>query len=174
MEILVNGEVKELAIIDANGTYCEETILNDEGVLNFDWELQQYTMDAEDFEWWSEMADKMNKIEEALTELSPSQCDKLYSIAERGNDLEDIIEGQLLFLKEIKEAEDLIDTEWGELSKEQQKKMLSNANVLDNIKEGDCTLDFNEYLSIAGHVKQENGESVISIDDNAVFYNPCN
>ena len=64
---------------------------------------------------------------------------------------------------------------WKELSKAEQKELLSNANAIDgesgnNIDNGECIIDLTENLSIAGRV--EDGE-IIPYGE-SVIYNPAN
>lgn len=67
-----------------------------------------------------------------------------------------------------------IGRKWGALTDEERKNLLMIGNVYDNVKEGDCIVDFGEDLSITGKVikefKDEYGQLII--DDDAVFYNP--
>ena len=57
---------------------------------------------------------------------------------------------------------------WKDLNEETKQELLSNANVWDNVKEGECIIDLTEKFSIEGEII--NGE--IIINDNAVIYNP--
>ena len=57
---------------------------------------------------------------------------------------------------------------WKDLNEETKQELLSNANVWDNVKEGECIIDLTEEFSIEGEII--NGE--IIINDNAVIYNP--
>ena len=57
---------------------------------------------------------------------------------------------------------------WGDLSEETKQDLLSNANVWDNVKEGDCLVDLTEELTVEGKIID--GE--IMIKDNAIIYNP--
>lgn len=79
-------------------------------------------------------------------------------------------------MKKSLESKNLIGKKWGELTEEQQKQLLSIANVWDNVTEGDCIVDFSEDLSIAGTVIKEQYIDSYScelvIDDKAIFYNP--
>lgn len=74
------------------------------------------------------------------------------------------------------ESKKLIGKKWGELTEEQQKRILSVVNVWDNITEGDCIVDISEDLSIAGtvikHQYIDSYECELTIDDKAIFYNP--
>ena len=57
---------------------------------------------------------------------------------------------------------------WKDLNEETKQELLSNANVWDNVKEGECIIDLTEKFSVEGEII--NGE--IIINDNAVIYNP--
>ena len=57
---------------------------------------------------------------------------------------------------------------WKDLNEETKQELLSNANIWDNVKEGECIIDLTEKFSIEGEII--NGE--IIINDNAVIYNP--
>ena len=57
---------------------------------------------------------------------------------------------------------------WKDLNEETKQELLSNANVWDNVKEGECIIDLTEEFSIEGEIIN----SEIIINDNAVIYNP--
>ena len=57
---------------------------------------------------------------------------------------------------------------WKDLNEETKQELLSNANIWDNVKEGECIIDLTEKFSVEGEII--NGE--IIINDNAVIYNP--
>lgn len=57
---------------------------------------------------------------------------------------------------------------WSNLKEETKQELLSNANVWDDIKEGECIIDLTEKFSVEGEIV--NGE--IIINDNAIIYNP--
>ena len=57
---------------------------------------------------------------------------------------------------------------WKDLNEETKQELLSNANVWDNVKEGECIIDLTEKFSVEGEIVD--GE--IFINENAVIYNP--
>lgn len=57
---------------------------------------------------------------------------------------------------------------WGQLTEEQQYELLSKANIWDDVKNGDCIVDFDESLSISATIINDE----IVIDDNAILYDP--
>ena len=57
---------------------------------------------------------------------------------------------------------------WKDLNKETKQELLSNANIWDNVKEGECIIDLREKFSVEGKIVD--GE--IFIKDNAIIYNP--
>lgn len=57
---------------------------------------------------------------------------------------------------------------WKDLNEETKQELLSNANVWDNVKEGECIIDLTEKFSVEGEII--NGD--IFIKDNAIIYNP--
>ena len=57
---------------------------------------------------------------------------------------------------------------WRDLNEETKQELLSNANVWDNVKEGECIIDLTEKFSVEGEIVD--GE--IIINDNAIIYNP--
>ena len=61
-----------------------------------------------------------------------------------------------------------IGKKWGQLTEEQQYELLAKANVWDNIKSGDCIVDFDENLSISATIVDDE----IVIDDNYILYDP--
>ena len=62
----------------------------------------------------------------------------------------------------------IIGKKWGQLTEVQQYELLSKANVWDNIKEGDCILDFDENLSVGASIVNDE----IVVDDDAILYDP--
>lgn len=67
-----------------------------------------------------------------------------------------------------------VGKKWSQISKEQQKKLLSNvAGAVDavdstEIKNGECILDFSDNLSVSAYIK----DYEIVIDDDAILYDP--
>ena len=57
---------------------------------------------------------------------------------------------------------------WKDLNEETKQELLSNANVWDNVKEGECIIDLTEKFSVEGEIVD--GE--IFIKGNAIIYNP--
>ena len=57
---------------------------------------------------------------------------------------------------------------WRDLNEETKQELLSNANVWDNVKEGECIIDLTEKFSVEGEIVD--GEIIIK--DNAIIYNP--
>ena len=57
---------------------------------------------------------------------------------------------------------------WRDLKEETKQELLSNANVWDNVKEGECIIDLTNELSVAGNIVD--GE--ILINDDAIIYDP--
>ena len=57
---------------------------------------------------------------------------------------------------------------WKDLNEKTKQELLSNANVWDNVKEGECIIDLTEKFSVEGEIVD--GE--IFIKDNAIIYNP--
>lgn len=70
----------------------------------------------------------------------------------------------------------LTGKKWGEIGNKQKEKLLRCAiciNGVDgtNVNDGDCIIDFEGFeFSIAGKVV----DSEILIDNEEIFYNPCN
>ncbi|MDY5646445.1 MAG: hypothetical protein SPF22_05495 [Candidatus Onthovivens sp.] len=57
---------------------------------------------------------------------------------------------------------------WKDLNEETKQELLSNANIWDDIKEGECIIDLTEKFSVEGEIVD--GEIIIK--DNGVIYNP--
>ena len=69
MEILVNGEVKELSIIDAkSGMDWTSDMLGNHDACGYDDEQEMHTMDVDDFEWWAELLPKYEQADQAVEE----------------------------------------------------------------------------------------------------------
>ena len=70
--------------------------------------------------------------------------------------------------------EKLKGKKWGELTLEKQKELLNVCFVDDNYVDktnGDCLVDFKKNITIAGNKAIINDENVITIEDEAIFYN---
>ena len=61
-----------------------------------------------------------------------------------------------------------IGKKWGELTEKEQDELLAKANIWDNIKSGDCIVDFDENLSVGATIVDDE----IVIDDNSILYDP--
>lgn len=69
----------------------------------------------------------------------------------------------------------LIGKKWSQLSGDVQVELMSKANVWDNVKQGECIVDFDENLSVAGYIvcnNSDDGDYDVRIDDNAILYDP--
>ena len=69
----------------------------------------------------------------------------------------------------------LIGVRWGDLQEETKEFLLENANVWEDIKEGECIFDLIDSLSVAGYIKclnKEEGDYEYIVDDKAIIYNP--
>lgn len=67
----------------------------------------------------------------------------------------------------------LIGVKWGALSDETKSDLLEKANCIDavtgdNVRNGECTVDLTDELSIIGKVE----DYEIMIDDESIIYNP--
>lgn len=69
----------------------------------------------------------------------------------------------------------LVGKKWGELNEGTKNELLDSISN-DNLHKvnGEVIIDFNNGLSIAGFVRQTEEEAIITIDDKAIIYNPCN
>lgn len=70
MKILVNGIKKKLVAIGSNGIEWTQDLLGNANVLNYNEDLEQYTMSDDDFDWWSEYIDNANADEVGIAELA--------------------------------------------------------------------------------------------------------
>ena len=61
-----------------------------------------------------------------------------------------------------------VGKKWRQLTIVQQEELLKHANVWNNIKAGECIVDFSEGLSVSANIIDEE----IVINDNAILYNP--
>ena len=57
---------------------------------------------------------------------------------------------------------------WGDLSEETKEDLLSNANIWDNVKYGECLVDLTENYTVEGFKTEDD----IIIKDNAIIYDP--
>lgn len=67
---------------------------------------------------------------------------------------------------------------WGQLTEEQQYELLNCVvDTIDGcdgsrVRHGECIVDFDNGLSVAGYVNSEN-DYEIEIDNNAILYDPA-
>lgn len=57
---------------------------------------------------------------------------------------------------------------WGDLSEETKEDLLSNANIWDDVKYGECLVDLTADYTIEGFKTEDD----IIIKDNAIIYDP--
>ena len=57
---------------------------------------------------------------------------------------------------------------WGNLSEETKEDLLSNANIWDNVKYGECLVDLTADYTVEGFKTEDD----IIIKDNAIIYDP--
>lgn len=70
MKILVNGIKKELVTIGSNCIERTQDLFGNANVLDYNEDLEQYTMSDDDFDWWSEYIDNANADEVRIAELA--------------------------------------------------------------------------------------------------------
>ena len=77
MKILVDGEIKNLTAIGKNSVEWTEDLLGGyESSYHYDEDNEEYTMSADDYEWWSDIVDKLNQIEEMKAELTDEELEE--------------------------------------------------------------------------------------------------
>ena len=64
MEILVNGEKRELVAEGTNGIEWTNDLLGNHDALHHDEETEEYTMTEDEFDWWEEVINNLNKVQE--------------------------------------------------------------------------------------------------------------
>lgn len=99
MKILVNGVERELVANGINGVEWTNDLLGNYDALHYNADLGQYTMDEEEFEWWSEVIDMMNEVSELENELDADDREE-YEAEIWASDLDDEMRGKLSWLKE--------------------------------------------------------------------------
>lgn len=98
MKVLVNGIEKELIAIGANGVEWTEDLLGNYDALHYDVDVDEYIMSGEEFEWWTPVIDKLNKIEDLLAELD-EETRAEFDQEDWPYDLDDMTESELEWLK---------------------------------------------------------------------------
>ena len=111
MEVLVNGEIKELVAIDENGVDWSENFVAAYERSEFKWteiEIDGWTegfweCSQEDFDWWEDVCAKQQQIHSAMgtyefQELSDDDKNKFYQLSDY--DLGDTVTYQIEWLKE--------------------------------------------------------------------------
>ncbi|MCM1059767.1 MAG: hypothetical protein NC452_05690 [Eubacterium sp.] len=104
MNILVNGEIKELTAVGKNNAEWTQDLLGNYGALSYDEDKDMYTLSTEDYEWWSDIVDKLNKIEEIKGGLTSEELEEYYSEDFNYGDLESDVDAEFNWLLEKKEA----------------------------------------------------------------------
>lgn len=107
MEFVVNGEVKEITIVDAEGVeYTADIILEstNSGGTVYNKETMEYSMDEKSYLYWSDMSKKLNKISEMYTELSPEEREEYLSVG--NGDLDDVVAETLAWFMEKQREKD--------------------------------------------------------------------
>ena len=62
MKILVNGDIKHLTATDNNGMEYTNDLLGMYDALHYNNDDEEAIMTADDFAWWIEIVDQLNKI----------------------------------------------------------------------------------------------------------------
>ena len=107
MEFIVNGELKDITIVDANGVeYTADVILESTncGGAVYNEDTMDYSMDEKSYLYWSDMSKKMNKISEMYNELSPEEKEEYLSIGD--GSLDDVVAETLAWLEEKQREKD--------------------------------------------------------------------
>lgn len=98
MKILVNGIEKELIARSANGVEYTGDLLGNYDALHYDENINECIMTEEEFEWWAPVIDKLNEIEDLLTELDEETRTEFDQEC-WPYDLDDMAEAELEWLK---------------------------------------------------------------------------
>ena len=111
MKILVAGVIKDLTVIDGNGTEWTQDFVADCDDIFYDNEKEMYVTDPETFEWWSDIVAKENRISEMEEQLSEEDRERY--VKDNGNwcDLETTVNQQLCWLEEHLNGIDFEETE---------------------------------------------------------------
>lgn len=99
MKILVNGEERELVANGINGVECTNDLLGNYDALHYNADLEQYTMDEEEFEWWVDVVDMLNEVSELESELDSDAWEE-YEAESWASDLDDETRSRLMWLRE--------------------------------------------------------------------------
>lgn len=104
MVVLVNGEERELTAIGTNGVEWTHDLLAEHDAISFDEEKENYVMDEEFYDWWSNVIDKMNEVQELEDELklSGKALEEYQNCG--GHDFESDINAQLEWLRDYKSS----------------------------------------------------------------------
>jgi hypothetical protein len=103
MTFTVSGKEKELVAMGKNGIEWTEDLLGNHNALNFDEESEAYVMSEDDFDWWEEIVEKLNEIQELESGLSSEESEEYTAQQfEYSVDLETETDSRLDYLKSIK------------------------------------------------------------------------
>ena len=103
MRVLVNGEMKELEAIGVNGIDWTEELLGQHSVGEFHWndETETYETDENSFEWWKEMVEKLNHMQELENDLTDVEKERyFYEMSDADMSLEDDTNRRVTWLEE--------------------------------------------------------------------------
>lgn len=101
MEILVDGKIKEITVVDLdyNVEWTKDFIdITNRDEFKWNGEMNMYETDPDTFEWWSDMAKKQNKIN-AMEQLLSSEEIVEYRKGLLAGDFEATINQQLDWLE---------------------------------------------------------------------------
>lgn len=99
MKVLVNGVERELVANGINGVEWTNDLLGNYDALHYNADLDQYTMDEGEFDWWDNVIDMLNEVSELESELD-SDVQEEYESEIWASDLDDEVRGKLSWLRE--------------------------------------------------------------------------
>ena len=99
MKILVNGVERELVANGNHGVEWTNDLLGNYDALHYNADLEQHTMDEEEFEWWVDVVNMLNEVSELESELDSDAWEE-YEAENWASDLDDETRSRLMWLRE--------------------------------------------------------------------------
>lgn len=105
MKILVNGKIRELNVLDTNGTNWTADFIESAYRKNYNEEKNAYIMAEDDYKWWKERIKEKSKFETYCTKHSLPISNIENTTSYNSNDLETFYTGMLWEAKNIYKGE---------------------------------------------------------------------
>ncbi len=179
MDILVDGEVKDLtANTKQDGVeWTNDLLHNFNAQMTFDEDKGMYSMSGGEFEFWSDIVEKLNRINDLEKGLSEEEKQK-YDSEEFNGDLEDTINQQLDWLEndlkkiresreetKVNEAENISDTKTVDdvPTKDVEEKVNDIPANKDKTAEKDISREKSRFETVAAEIDSDRKSKIMEM-----------